>query len=394
MSDLKKICVITSARSEYGLLKWIMIEIKNDPELQLQLIVSGSHLSNNFGYTVNEIEEDGFIIDEKVDMHLEETTPVKIAQSMGHCMIGLSTALEKLKPDILVLLGDRYELLAIAGTALVMNIPVAHISGGDITEGAIDDQIRHAVSKLSTLHFPGNEESAKRLVRMGEDPNTVFNVGEPGLDSFLYLDFISRTGLAKLLGLDENQKWVVCTYHPETKIETKINLFRVRSILEALMEFNDLQIIVSKANADNGGTQINELLSQYSKKYPEKIILFDNLGQQKYLSLLKSAFFVIGNSSSAIVEAPVIPLPAINIGDRQSGRLFCKNIMQSDGSKRDIKNKIDLIYKSPKEYLENIESPYGNGGTAIKIKNILKSVSKEQILKKGFYETQQNRWRI
>jgi UDP-hydrolysing UDP-N-acetyl-D-glucosamine 2-epimerase len=388
MAGFKKICVITCARSEYGLLKWLMLEIKKDLELKLQLIVTGSHLSTNFGYTVNEIEKDGFIIDEKVDMHLEEISPVKIAQSMGHCMIGLSTALDKLKPDILVLLGDRYELLAIAGTALVMNIPIAHISGGDITEGAIDDQIRHAVSKLATIHFPGNEESAKRLVQMGENPNTVFNVGEPGLDSFLYLDFISRENLAKLLDLDEDQKWVVCTYHPETKIETQTNLSRVRSILDALLEFADLQVVVSKANADNGGTQINELLLLYCKKYPERIILFDSLGQLKYLSLLKSAFFMIGNSSSAIFEAPVIPLPAINIGERQSGRFTCNNILQSNGSKKDIVNKIDYIYKSSKEYLENIESPYGKGGTAIKIKNILKSVSGEQILKKGFYDAQ------
>jgi len=386
MTDLKKICVITSARSEYGLLKWLMLEIKNDPELQLQLIATGSHLSNNFGYTVNEIEEDGFIIDEKVDMHLEETTPVKIAQSMGQCMIGLSTAFEKLKPDILVLLGDRYELLAIAGTALVMNIPVAHISGGDITEGAIDDQIRHAISKLSAIHFPGNEESAKRLVQMGENPNTVFNVGELGLDSFLYLDFISRTSLAKLLGLDENQKWVVCTYHPETKIETQINLLRVRSILESLMEFNDLQVIVTKANADNGGTQINELLLQFSEKYPQKIILFNSLGQQKYLSLLKSAFFMIGNSSSAIFEAPVIPLIALNIGERQRGRYFCKNIIQCGDTKKDIVQKVKDISSLSMEFLNNIESPYGKGGTALKIKNILKS---EPLSKKIFYNIQE-----
>lgn len=388
MADLKKICVITSARSEYGLLKWLMLEIKKDAELQLQLIVTGSHLSSNFGYTVNEIEEDGFIIDERVDMHLEEISPVKIAQSMGHCMIGLSTALDRLKPDILVLLGDRYELLAIAGTALVMNIPIAHISGGDITEGAIDDQFRHAVSKLASIHFPGNEESAKRLVKMGENPNTVFNVGELGLDSFLYLDFISRANLTKLLNLDKNQKWVVCTYHPETKIETQTNLSRVRSILDALLEFDDLQVVASKANADNGGTQINDLLLVYCKKYPERIILFDSLGQLKYLSLLKSAFFMIGNSSSAIFEAPVIPLPAINIGDRQSGRFTCKNILQSNGSEEDIVNKIEYIYKSSKEYLENIESPYGTGGAAIKIKNILKSISRVEISKKGFYDAQ------
>jgi UDP-hydrolysing UDP-N-acetyl-D-glucosamine 2-epimerase len=386
MTEIRKICVITAARSEYGLLKWLMLEIKNNPDLKLQLLVTGSHLAYNFGYTVLEIEEDGFSIDEKVDMYLTETTPVKLVQSMGHCMIGISEAFERLKPNIVVLLGDRYELLAIAAAALVMNIPIAHLSGGDITEGAIDDQIRHAVSKMASIHFPGNEVSAKRLIQMGEKPETVFNVGELGLDSFLYLNFLSRKELAEILNLDENQKWVVFTYHPETKIDTQTNVYRVQSILAALLEFNEFQIIVTKSNADNGGTQINNLLTQTANIYPKRIILFDSLGQVKYLSLLKTAFFMIGNSSSAIFEAPVIPLAAINVGDRQTGRYLCENILQSDGSHKNITEKINQILFSSKGYLSKIESPYGNGGTAKKIINILNSVSMEQLNKKSFYD--------
>lgn len=386
MIGLKKICVITGARSEYGLLKWLMHEIKNDTDLILQLIVTGSHLSHDFGYTVTEIENDGFNRFEKVDMHLTETTPLKIAQSMGHCMIELSKAFDKLNPDIVILLGDRYELLAIAGTALIMRIPIAHISGGDITEGAIDDQIRHAVSKMANIHFPGNEVSAKRLIQMGENPETVFNVGEPGLDSFEHLDFLSRIDLAKLLDLDIHKKWVICTYHPETKIETHINLLRVHSILEVLLEYDDLQIIVSKANADSGGDQVNNIFTQYAGKYPQRIRLFDNLGQLKYLSLLKTSFFMIGNSSSAIFEAPIVPLFAINVGERQTGRYFCKNILQSDGSKESIIGRINQIYSSSKEYLFNIDSPYGKGNASKKITDILKTLSKKQLNKKRFYD--------
>ena len=382
---MKKICIVTAARSEYGLLKWLILEIKNDPGLKLQIVVTGSHLSSNFGYTVSEIENDGFIIDEKVDMQLTETTPVKIAQSMGHCMIGIAKAYENLNPDIVVVLGDRYELLAITSAALVMNIPIAHISGGDITEGAIDDQIRHAVSKMSSLHFPGNEESADRLKQMGEQPDTVFNVGELGLDSFSYINLLSRIELASLLKIDKNKKWIIFTYNPETKIDTNTNLIRVKSILEALISFDGFQIIITKANADEGGNQINNILSKYASKYPEKIALFDSLGQLKYLSLLKTASFIIGNSSSAIVEAPAVPIFAINVGERQTGRYFCKNVLQSDGSEKDILKKVNQILNSPKGFLENINSPYGKGGTARSIKNILKSVSKDQIVKRSFY---------
>lgn len=381
-----KICVVTASRSEYGLLKWLMYEIKNEKDLQLQLIVTGSHLSHNFGYTVSEIEKDGFTVDEKVDMHITETTPVKIVRSMGYCMIGISEALDRLKPDMVVLLGDRYEILAIAGAALVMNIPIAHISGGDITEGAIDDQIRHAVSKMAAIHFPGNETSARRLIQMGEQPETVFNVGEPGLDSFTYLNLLSRRELSVMLNLEEDKKWVICIYHPETKIGTDINLSRVRSIIEALLEFDDIQIVASKSNADNGGMEINDLIRNYAFQYPQRINLFDSLGQLKYLSLLKAGFFMIGNSSSAIFEAPAVPLFAINVGDRQSGRYFCKNILQSNGSEENIIEKINQIYSSPKDILNNMGSPYGKGRTAKSIIGILKSISTEQLKKKRFYD--------
>jgi UDP-hydrolysing UDP-N-acetyl-D-glucosamine 2-epimerase len=379
---MRKVCVITAARSEYGLLKWLLLEIRNDPKLLLQLVVSGSHLSHEFGYTLNEIEKDGFT----VDIKLTETTTSNIAKSMGNCMIGISKAFERLNPDIVVILGDRYEILAFAGTALVMNIPIAHISGGDITRGAIDEQIRHAVSKMANIHFPGSEASAKRLIQMGEQPGTVFNVGELGLDSFLYLDFLSRKEVSTTLNIDENQKWVVYSIHPETKISTQKNLSRVQSIFDALLEFDDLQIIVTKSNADNGGTQINKLLRQNADKNPQRIFLFDSLGQHKYLSLLKTAFFMIGNSSSAIFEAPAVPLFAINVGDRQAGRFFCKNILQSDGSKENIARKINQIFSLSKDILYDIESPYGKGGAAKKIKNILKLVSTERLIIKHFYD--------
>lgn len=221
---------------------------------------------------------------------------------------------------------------------------------------------------------------------MGENPKMVFNVGELGLDGFYYLKLLSREELSTKFNLDKNKKWVICTYHPETKISIDDNLKRIQSVLDVMNKFEDLQIIVTKSNADEGGNQINEIISNYSMKYSEKFIFIENLGQLNYLSLLKVAFFMIGNSSSAIFEAPVVPLFAINMGDRQKGRFFCKNILQCNGFASDIKDKINFIYTAPHNYLMNIKSPYGKGDSSKKMVTILKSIYKEKLNKKGFYD--------
>jgi UDP-N-acetylglucosamine 2-epimerase (non-hydrolysing) len=371
---MKKICVVTSARSEYGLLRWLMEEIKNDPFLKLQLVVAGSHLSSEFGYTYREIEKDGFVIDEKIEFLISSNTKKSLAKSMGVCGISIADAFEKLKPDIIVVLGDRYELLPICSTALVMNIPIAHISGGDITKGAIDDQVRNAITQLATLHFPGTKESANRIIKMGIDPKKVFAVGEPGLDNFLRLPKLKKEEIAERLGLDDKLKWIILTYHPETKISLKKNMEIIKNIIKVLSNLKNVQIVMTKANADFGGLQINEYLTEVSQKQ-NNFMLFDNLGQENYINILRYAWFMIGNSSSGIVESPIIKLPVINIGQRQKGRFFCKNVINSNGSVNSLKKMITILTSSKfSALLKNLQTPYGKGKTAMKIKDVLVSI--------------------
>lgn len=369
---MKKICVITSARSEYGLLRWLMEEIKNDPSLKLQLVVTGSHLSNEFGNTYKEIEKDGFVIDEKIEFLILSDTMKSIAKSMGICAIGIADTFARLNPDIIVVLGDRYELLPICSSALVMNIPIAHISGGDITEGAIDDQVRNAITQMATLHFPGTKESAKRIIQMGVSLKDVFEVGEPGIDNFFRLPKLKRKEIARRIGLEEKLKWVLLTYHPETKISLKKNLEIVENIITILLGLKNIQVIMTKANADFGGIQINEYLVEVSNKQ-NNFILVDNLGQTNYVNLLRYAWFMIGNSSSGIIEAPVIPLPVINIGKRQEGRFFCKNVLCADGTVINITKAINkFLSLSYIKELKKVTSPYGDGKTSKRIMDILK----------------------
>lgn len=322
-----KVCIVTAARSEYGLMRWIIDSIHNDTDLELQLVVTGAHLSPEQGLTYKFIEEDGYPIVEKVPMLLSCNDESGIAKSMGVCSISMADAFNRLKPDIIVVLGDRYELLSIVGTALVMRIPVAHISGGDVTEGAIDDEVRNAVSMMSSIHFPGVVDSAHNLHRMlGEDKN-VFAVGEPGLDSFIRINLWSKEKTAHELHLDINQKWCLVTLHPETKLSIEDNLNMARHLFEAMMRTTGVQYVVTKANADIGGVYINNYWTEVVEKNSDRVKLYASLGQIRYLSYMKHADMVVGNSSSGIVEAPFMGTPVVNIGDRQKGRHICKNVI-------------------------------------------------------------------
>ncbi|MEG2341024.1 MAG: UDP-N-acetylglucosamine 2-epimerase [Odoribacter sp.] len=363
---MKKVCVITAARSEYGLLRWIIDAIQNDPDFQLQLVVTGSHLSVEQGLTYHQIEDDGYHIDEKIEMILSSETSVGIAKSMGICSIGISDCFNRLKPDIIVVLGDRYELLPICNVALVMNIPIAHISGGDVTEGAIDDQVRNTVTMLSTLHFAGVEESADRIVRMRGSRQNVWTCGEPGLDNFRRLSLWDRSKLAKDLQIDETKKWLMVSYHPETKISLERNMITIAWLQEALDKIDNVEIIITRANADLGGIQINQYWENLVKKNGKKYKLFDSLGQLRYLSLMKETVCIIGNSSSGIVEAPFIGIPAINIGCRQKGRHLCKNVIS-------VNNEDDNIYEILNKLLHDkhtdlTDKYYGDGHTSEQIK--------------------------
>ena len=290
---------------------------------------------------------------------------------MGNCAIGMAEAFQSLNPDMIVILGDRYELLPICNTALVMNIPIAHISGGDITEGALDDQIRNAVSMLSTLHFPGVEESARNLRRMLGENNNIHVAGEPGLENFLRLTLMDREALAESLNIDISKKWVLITQHSETNSSLDENLLMAENIIEALKSLDGFQFIITKANADSGGNEINAYFERVCM-IDSRFKLFASLGQLRYLSFMNEANFIVGNSSSGIVEAPYLAIPVINIGERQTGRFMCDNVIAASGfgnSVRDALLKIqDVTWRTdlkPDYY-------YGDGKSSEKIKNRIK----------------------
>lgn len=357
---MPKICIVTAARSEYGLLRWVIDGVHHDPDLQLQLVVTGAHLSDEHGMTCRFIEDDGYPIAAKVDMQLSSDDKKSIVRSMGKCSEGFADALIQLQPNIVVVLGDRYELLPIVSAALVMGIPVAHISGGDITEGAIDNEVRNAVSMMSAIHFPGVESSAENLRRMlGTDAN-IYMAGEPGLESFLRYVLMSRSELADNIGLDINKFWCLVTLHSETKLSLDDNLEMVSHLFEVMQQTDNVQFVISNANADFGGMQINEFWDEAVKADTDKYHLFTSLGQRRYLSFMQQAVGVIGNSSSGIVEAPFLGIPVINIGDRQKGRHLCKNVIQCDRSKDAIAKAFKNMLSQPKM----VDTYYGDGHTS------------------------------
>lgn len=335
-----KICFITSARSEYGLLKWIMKDVDASEKLQLQLIVTGAHLLHEQGHTIDSIVNDQFSIDKTVDARLDLSTKTSIAVSMGRLMQGMAEAFETLAPDIIVVLGDRYELLPICQAAYIMEIPIAHISGGDVTEGAIDDGIRNSVTMLATYHFPGTEQSLKNIVRMRGSDRNAWAVGEPGLDAFQRLKLLSRTEIANSLGLNLNMKWGLLTYHSETRISREENLQAIQNILDVLSTLNDYEFVMTYANADFPGREINEILEKKARN-DERFKVVPSLGQLRYLSFMKQVNFAIGNSSSGIVEAPCLKVPVVNVGNRQKGRYQCQNIFQSGRSKKELTDAVE-----------------------------------------------------
>ena len=363
---MKKICIVTASRSEYGLLKWIIDTINNDHTLELQLVVTGGHLSAEQGLTYRLIEEDGYSINAKINMNTPANSSADIVKSMGTCSIGCAEVFKKLNPDILIILGDRYELLPICSAALIMNIPIAHISGGDITVGAIDNEIRNAVTMLSSLHFPGVEDSADNIIRMRKSPENIFTVGEPGLESFTKQELWSREKLSRSLNLDVDKKWILLTQHPETKISIENNILFAKNIIQSLLDQDNLEIVITKSNLDFGGTQLNEYWKVVAEQH-SNIHLFDSLGQIRYLSFMNEVCFVIGNSSSGIVEAPMLATPVVNIGDRQTGRYQCENIINSEGSLNSLNEAITLALTEEFNTKLRPNNYYGDGNTSAKI---------------------------
>jgi UDP-hydrolysing UDP-N-acetyl-D-glucosamine 2-epimerase len=383
----RKIAVVTGTRAEYGLLYWIIKGIHEDPGLELQLIVTGMHLSPEFGYTVRDIEIDGFPIAEKIEMLLSSDSEASISVSMGIGLIGFAKVYERLKPDVLLVLGDRFEIFAAVSAAVPLRIPVIHIHGGEATEGVMDEQFRHAITKMSAIHFPAAKKYADRIIQMGEKPERVYCFGAPGLDNLYKLKLMTRKELIKELDIPENEKIGVVTFHPEI-----INNFPVESqvqeLLKALRRVRDIFWVITMSNADPGGRTIQALMEDFVRENPNRSKMFASLGQLRYLSLLKHAALMIGNSSSGIIEAPSFQLPVVNIGDRQKGRIRSENIIDvSICRERKIVDAINkAISDDFRNSLKGLVNPYGKGNVSSRIIKVLKKLNLKGIVRKEFCE--------
>lgn len=378
---MRKICVITATRAEYGLLKNILVKIKNSTELNLKLVVTGTHLSEEFGYTMNEILEDGFDICEKIPILMNSNNNSGISKEMGLLMIQLSQTFERIKPDILMILGDRYEILAASSTAMAMNIPIAHISGGEITEGLIDEQIRHAITKMAHIHFPGAEVYSQNIRNMGEESWRIFNVGDSGIENIKLTKLLNKDELRKELNVDIDEETLLITYHPVT-LEINQLKYQVENLIKAL-NFVNKNMIITYPNADNGGDYIIKKIEEF-QRINDKVHLFKSLGSINYLSVMKLCGAVVGNSSSALIEAPYLKKSVVNIGNRQKGRLMAENIISCSNDSKDIIEAINKALSDDfKEKVKYTQSLYGEGNTSEEIVKVLETIEiNEKLLKK------------
>ena len=381
----RKICVVTGSRAEYGLLRWIMQGIKDDPELILQVIVTGMHLSPIFGLTYKVIEEDGFKIDFKVEILGVSDTPVGIAESMGRGMIGCAKAFNELQPDVIVVLGDRFEIFAAAAAALVARIPVAHLHGGETTVGAFDEAFRHSITKMSHLHFVAAEEYRDRVIQLGEDPNKVFLVGGLGIDSIKKLTLLSKVELEAALELELGDKSLMVTFHPVT-LEAETAEQQMKELLNALSDLENTTLIFTMPNADTGGPTLTKMIEEFVASH-RSARAFTSLGQLRYLSCIAHVDGVVGNSSSGLAEVPTFKKGTINIGDRQLGRLQAKSIINCAPNWQDIRDAIKRLYSHDfQKSLAETTNPYGEGGASAKVLKVLREASLEGIVKKTFHD--------
>ncbi len=390
MGDVKsrrKIAVVTGSRADYGHLYWLMKEIQADDELELVVIVTGMHLSPEFGYTYRQIEEDGFPIHYRLEMLLSSDTAQGVVKSTGLGLLGFAEAYKTLKPEIVVVLGDRFESLSASVAAMIMGIPLAHMHGGELSEGAVDESIRHAITKMAQIHFTATETYRKRVIQMGETPEAVYCFGSPGLDYIERVEFLPRTDLETFFKLDLSRTTFLVTFHPATR-EQGLETQQVEALLSALDHFKDVQLIFTLPNADAGGRTIAERIRQYARQSGERVRVYTSLGQVRYLSTLRHVALVLGNSSSGLIEAPSFRIPTVNIGDRQRGRVMADSVVTCDAAVEGI---IAAVKKalSPefKILLERVVNPYHREGASRMIKDALKSVELEpQRMKKKFYD--------
>ncbi len=382
---MRKICIVTGSRAEYGLLSGLMASIKADPDLQLQIIATNMHLSPEFGLTYKEIENDGFHIDKKVQMLLSSDTPNATTKSVGLATIGFADAYEDLKPDLIVVLGDRYEILAAVSAALFYKIPVAHLHGGEITEGAYDDAIRHAITKMSHLHFTSTEDYRKRVIQLGEQPDNVFNVGALGIENINKIPLMSKNEIEDNLNFKLGDKSLLVTYHPVT-LENSSAEQQIQNLLDALETISGYQIIFTMPNSDTGGRIIMEKIQKFIESHKEHAIAFTSLGKKRYFSTLQYVSAVIGNSSSGIVEVPSFGIPTLNIGDRQKGRLAASSVIHCSTEKDNIIKMLTTILSEDfKQTQLNVRNPYEKPDTTERIYKIIANVPLDNLIQKKFY---------
>lgn len=382
----RKICVLTGTRAEYGLLRWLMTDIQNDAVLELQVIATGAHLSPEFGLTYRDIEADGFRIDRKVEILLSSDSPVGITKSMSLGLSGYADALSDLRPDLLVLLGDRYETFAAAAAALVAKVPVAHLHGGEITEGAFDDALRHAISKLSHLHFVALDDYRRRVIQLGERPESVFTVGGLGIDGMLRQPLLSREQLEQSLDLKFKRRNLLVTFHPAT-LESAPPDVQMQELLQALDSLDDTQLIFTMPNADIGGRALMSMVEVFVAARPERAKAFVSLGQQRYLSCLQFVDAVVGNSSSGVLEAPSFRIGTIDIGDRQRGRLKAASIIECAPQREQIVTALQRVYSTEfQASLREVKNPYGDGGASARIVSLLRDCPLDALIMKRFFD--------
>jgi GDP/UDP-N,N'-diacetylbacillosamine 2-epimerase (hydrolysing) len=385
----RRICVLTGTRAEYGLLRWVMEGVRREPELELQTVVTGMHLSPDYGLTYREIEADGFRIDRKLDMLLAADTPAAITKSMGLGLIGSADWLQELRPDVLVVLGDRFEIFSAVAAALIARVPVAHLHGGELTEGAFDDALRHSITKMSHLHFVAAQEYRRRVIQLGEQPDRVFCVGGLGVDSITKLKLLEREELENALGFELGARSLLITFHPAT-LEGDVSSRQMTELLAALHDLTDTQLVFTMPNADTHSRVLRDLIGEFVTRHPNARA-YESLGSLRYLSCVRQVDAVVGNSSSGLTEVPTFRKATINIGERQRGRLRAASVIDCEPDRVSIADALQRLYLPTfRASLDGVRNPYGDGGASERIVQQLAQQPLTSIIKKTFYDIASN----
>lgn len=384
---MKKVCVVTGTRAEYGLLKPVIDRISRSEDLELQLVVTGMHLSSEFGLTYKEIEEDGYEITEKVEMPINTDSAVNVTKAMAVALIGFGECFERLQPHMVIILGDRYEMLMVATAAMMAGIPIAHIHGGEITEGAIDDAIRHSITKMSQIHFASTQEYHHRIIQLGEEPNNVYYVGALGVENIRKEKLMDKAVLEDNIGFAIDENTILVTYHPVT-LESMPTEVQFSNLLKVIESNPRLRVIFTKANADTDGSIINRMIDDFVKLHADRCVAFTSLGRIRYLSTLQFCSAVMGNSSSGIIEVPSFNIPTVNIGNRQKGRICAGTVINCGYESEDIQEALDKALS--KEFISSIagiNNPYEKENTSAQILKIVKEfLNRDNCLNKHFYD--------